>query len=134
MIASQTLLSAGLAADVYHAHPTYGREVAVEVFLCNQDAAHWSDIDVAITQDQSATLPEQYLYRGYSMSPTKTKVLKLSLREGDIIRVMAGTSKVSVVVMTEEIVTPQTIEMLSERVDNVTQEVQRLAETLAVSA
>lgn len=125
MIASQTLLQANLLTQVYHANPTYGREVIVEVFVCNQDSGQWSTMDMALAKDESVVLPEQYIFKGYSLRPNETKRPKVLLREGDTVRVKVTTARVSVVVLAEEIVTPRTIEQLSQRVDNVTEELMR---------
>lgn len=132
MIDGQFLLVANTWTEVYRTDIAQDfNEMRVEVFICNQDGAQWSTLDVGLLIEQGDPDTPQYLYRGYSMRPSETKHHKLLLQNNDSIRVRVTTARVSVTITAEEVVTAQTIqeahERVNERIDIVTEELQRIA-------
>lgn len=123
MIASQVVLAANIMTQVYVAETAARNEVCAELFICNQDGAQWSTLDVALTRKNSVSEDKEYFYRGYSLRPSETKHPKLLLQNGDKVYARATTAKVSVMVSAEEIVTPGTINALGNRVDNVVEQI-----------
>lgn len=120
MIAAQLTLSANILTEVYVAEVYVAEALEVKVYLCNESAAHWVDVDVIIAHGatasttldapvREATAARRYLYRGYSMHPTMTKRIELELRHGDVVLVRASTADVACTVMTEEVVTPKAL-------------------------
>ncbi len=134
MIASQTLLAAQTWTDVYHAKLTYGTEICVEVIICNQSETQWSTLDMALLAEaQSVPEDRDFLYRGYSMKPSETLHRKVFLQSGNRLLVRAVTAKVSVTVMSEEVVTPRELVAVEERIDAVAEEVRELKEIVTAS-
>lgn len=133
MIAGQFLLAVNTLTEVYRA-PANGNEVWVEVFVCNQDSGQWSTLDMVLTQDQAIPEDKNYFYRGYSLRPNETKHPRLLLQAGDAVYVRVVTARVSVVVSTEEVVTPRVVadvrDQLSERINALAEIVQHITDVV----
>lgn len=134
MIAGQFLLVANTFTEVYRVADVGANELCAEVFVCNQDGGQWSTLDIAVTRGTEVPEAKHYMYRGYSMRPNETKHPRLLLKDGDVIQVRATTARVSVTISAEEIVTPRVVadlrDQITERLNDLTEEVQRIAEVV----
>ena len=134
MIAAQVLLLAGIATDVYVAAPIVGTEVMAEIFVCNQDPVQWASMDLTLGRTPRDPLA-QSLYKNYSMHPSETVRLRLSLQTGNTVRALASTGAVACTVCAEALVTPQALEPIQERLDVLVEDaLERYAEAVSLGA
>ena len=134
MIAAQLTLPANVLTEVYTAEVLVAEAMHAEIYLCNESAAHWVDIDVVIAHGathtttvdapfREATATRRYLYRGYSMPPTVPKRIDVVLRHGDTVLVQASTANLSCTVVAEEVVTPRALQAVEDRLDALVEDV-----------
>ena len=116
MIGAQVLLLPGVDTNVYVVDPPVGTEMMVEIFVCNQDPVQWASLDLTIGRAAGNPLA-QALYKNYSMDPSETVHLRLSLKKGNTVRAKASTATVACTVFAESLVTPQTLEPIEGRLD-----------------
>lgn len=134
MIAAQLTLDANVLTEVYVAEVLDAEALQAKMYLCNQSAAHWVDVDVVLAHGATAIItlgapvrgaisPRRYLYRGHSMRPSETKRINLELRHGDIVLVSPSTGNVSCTVLVEELVTPRALQSLENRLDTLVEDI-----------
>ena len=134
MISAQVLLLAGVATNVYTVAPAVGTEVMAEIFVCNQDPVQWASMDLTLGRTPRDPLA-QSLYKNYSMHPSETVRLRLSLQSGNTVLVTASTSAVACTVCDEAIVTPQALEPIQERLDVLVEDaLERYSEAVSLGA
>ena len=134
MIGAQVLLLKEVETDVYVVTPTVGTEMMVEIFVCNQDPVQWASLDLTIGRTPRDPLA-QALYKNYSMQPSETVRLRLSLQTGNTVRATASTATVACTVFAESIVTPQALEPIQERLDVLVEDaLERSSEAVSLQA